>query len=242
MRCGIIVDMIRLKTVAIIAILGVSSLALAGKDAGKEARKLIPKLGGKSWKGREKAQDELILLFAEHGGKVVAAVADSVVASKDPEIAMRLNSILKRMAPDHVRLGERGFLGVSLGKIQGAVKVGDQVYEPVDIIAILPRTTAALAGLTSGERILSIDDIKCTRDVGVEDIVRYISSRGPGGKIRFVNLTKDKKVKARVVVLGDRPKQPNDPPLEDVKKFMMEEWLKAELRGARRRAEQSAKE
>ncbi len=211
-------------------------------DAFKKVSKLIPELGAKDWNAREEAQEKIFLLFAKDASSAVAAVAAGFVSTKDPEIAMRLDSVLKRMAPDHVRLGERGFLGVSLGKLHGAVKVGDIVYEPVDIIAVLPGTTAALAGLTGGERILSIDDINCTRDVGVEAVVRYISSRGPGGKIRFVNLMKDKKVKARVVVLGDRPKRPDDPPLEDVKKFMMEEWLNAELRRARRRGKQSAKE
>lgn len=235
--------MIKGQILTVVLVFGVALLALAeDKDAGEQARKLIPELGGKSWQGREKAQEQLLLLFAKHSDAVVAAVADSIVVASDPEIEMRLNAILKRMAPDHVRLGQRGFLGVSLAKLPGQVKVGDRVYEPVDIVNVLPATTAAAAGIENGERILSIDDINCTHDVSVEDVVRYISSRGPGGEIRFVNLTTDKKVKARVVILGNRPNLGDDMPLEEIQQFMMQEWLNAELRSARKRSEAPAKE
>jgi hypothetical protein len=42
-----------------------------------------------------------------------------------------------------------------------------------------------------------------------------------------------------VVVLGERPGRPGDPQLETIKKFMMEEWLKAEMRRAVEKVEPS---
>ena len=208
-----------------------------------KAQKLIPKLGGKSWKDREKAQEQIIRLFAEKGQPVVSAMADGVLGVKDPEIKMRLESLLKRMAPDHVRTGERGFIGISLAKLHGPVKVGDVIYDPIDIVNALQGSVGRAAGLIGGERILSMDEVVVTADVTVQDAVYYISSRGPGAELKLMYLTKDKKVKVLGIVLGERPFQRGDLTGDAVRAFMMKEWLATELRRAtaRRSTEMPAK-
>jgi C-terminal processing protease CtpA/Prc len=222
------------------AILSVSAVALAGGNKTSErVKKLIPELGAKSFSGRERAQTEIFRLFVKDSTNAVRAVAQGVASIKDPEVELRLNAILLRMAPDYVRLGQRGFLGVSLSRTGKPVKVGETTYSPIDIVNVLHGSCAKDAGITGGERILSVDDVDCTDDVEVNDIVRYISSRGPNGVIKLINLLPNKKVKMRVVVLGERPGRPGDPQLETIKKFMMEEWLKAEMRRAVEKVEPS---
>ncbi len=222
--------------------LAAACAAEAGGGTFEKVEKLIPALGAGKWKQREKAQDDIFLAFAADSEPAVAAVAVALARERDPEIKLRLEKILHRMAPEHVRTGERGFLGVSLGKTGGPVKVGNEFYGPVDIVGVLAGSAAAAAGISAGERILLIDDVKCTASTTVEDAVKYISSRGPGAKVKFVNLTVDKKVKARTIVLGDRPPQPNDPPEEVVKEFMMSEWLKSVQRRAALMLEEGPKD
>jgi len=206
-----------------------------------EVRKLVPKLGADTWKAREEAQEDIFLLFAKDTDPAVTAVAVAFMTEKDPEIKARLEKILHRMAPDHVRLGKRGFLGVSLGKLKGAVKVGEELYDPIDVVNVLPGTSAQAAGLVNGERILSIDEFKCTAGTTVEDVVKYISSRGPGAQLKFINLTPDNKVKARVIELGNRPSDTSDLPEEEIKSYMMEEWLELQLKKAAKVMEEEEK-
>lgn len=212
-------------------------LPAAGADDKLAVRvdELAGGLGGKSWEMREKAQDDLLLLFVEKGEGVASLVAEHFVKAADPEVKARLNAILRRMAPEYIRLGKRGFLGVSLGRSGELVKVGDTVYDPVDIMGVMPASVAKYAGFAGGERILSMDDIKCTGEVGVEDAVRYISSRGPGGLIKLVLLLKDKKVVARTIKLGERPRMDGEPEAEEISRIMFEEWLKTEIRRATER-------
>jgi len=218
----------------IIAGLFLAAVGVGGAfgGTGEKVAELITQLGAKEWKTREEAQDKIFLLFARDAEPAADAVARGFLAENDPEIKLRLEKILNRMAPEHVRRGERGFLGVSLGKLKGPVKVGDEIYHPIDIVAVLAGTSAQAAGIINGERILRIDDFKCEEATTVEDVVKYISSKGPGAKLRFVNLTPDKKVKARTIVLGERPSRPEDPADETVREYMMSEWLTAVLRKA----------
>lgn len=214
-----------------------------GDDQGsyEKVSRLIPKLGADSWKDREKAQEDIFVIFASDSQAAAAAVAEGYIRSKDPEIRLRLEKVLNRMAPEHVRLGERGFLGVSLGKVGGTVKVGEEIYGPIDIVSVLPDTSASKAGITPGERILEIDDFKCRQETTVEDVVKFISAQGPGSIVRFVNLTRDKQVKARTILLGERPKQPDDPSTESVKEYMMTEWREGVLRKAKAKIEAEEK-
>ena len=209
-----------------------------------EVRELIPKLGAKEWKDREKAQEDIFLLFAKEADPAATAVAAAFIIEKDPEIKVRLEKMLNRMAPDHVLTGKRGFLGVSLGKLKGTVKVGEEIYDPIDVVNVLSGTSAEAAGMVNGERILSIDEFKCISGTTVEDVVKYISSRGPGARIKFTNLTLDNKVKARVIELGQRPDQPNDLPDEEIKSYMMQEWIDLQMKKAEKvlNEEEKAKE
>ena len=232
--------MFKLSILALIsAFFGFSALASEDADIMVKAQKLIPKLGGKNWKDREKAQEQIILLFAEKGQPVVSTIADGVLRVKDPEIKMRLESLLKRMAPDHVRTGERGFIGISLAKLHGPVKVGDAIYHPIDIVNVLHGSVGRAAGLIGGERILSMDEVVVTADVSVADAVSYISSRGPGAELKLTYLTRDKKVKVLGIVLGKRIFRPGDLVGDAVRDYMMKEWLATELRRATLRSEET---
>ena len=231
--------MSRISKLLILAVICIAACLHAGEEVSERAAKLIPELGGKSWKGREKAQEQLLRLFVSDGASVAAAVADGVLSSKDPEIKTRLDALLPRMAPEYVRLGNRGFLGVNLGKVKGPVKVGDKTYAPIDMVTVLQNTSAREAGFVGGERILRIDDFDCTTEISVEKMVKYISSRGPKAEISIMYLLPDKTVKVKVVVLGERPPMQNDPALETVKTFMREEWMESVMRGAKKRKKQA---
>jgi len=76
------------------------------KIAGR-VNELVERLGAKSWELREKAQDDLLVLYGEKGSKVTEIVAERLVKAADPEVKARLSAILRRMAPEYIRLGSK---------------------------------------------------------------------------------------------------------------------------------------
>lgn len=213
---------------SIFAALSLAVLPVLGEDGAikEELDGLILELGHKKWTVREKAESEIAGLLSSKGDQAVCAAAEKMASSADPEVKKRLERVLLKSAPECVREGRRGFLGVNLAGPEKAVKAGDTVFFPLLVSGVVPESAAGKAGFMENDRILSVDDVQCRGGLSVEDMVLYISSRGEGSVVKVMRLAADGKVRLTQIKLEARPFSHNDRPLPEIKKQMFEEWLR----------------
>ncbi|MFQ5701838.1 MAG: Do family serine endopeptidase [Acidobacteriota bacterium] len=101
----------------------------------------------------------------------------------------------------------RGFLGVTIQDIQTEMRAEDREYFRLEgrqgafIQSVTPGQPAAAAGLQRGDAIVRVDDEEIT---GSDDLIRTISSKSPGAKVRL-GIVRDGKERDVAAKLINRP-------------------------------------
>lgn len=195
---------------------------------------LIPGLGAPTWQEREAAQAALAAVATEQREEFLSAGFSAAATNQDPEVLYRLEEILKSIPPEHIRQGRKGFLGVSLSGMRGPVTIEDRIVVPIDIVSVLPNTVAQTNGLQTGDMLLQVDDTACGEGFGVQELVSYISAKAPGESISLILWSQGKKVTQKIS-LGERPPMPQDPPADETRQKLIDEWFKQNVRKAKER-------
>jgi C-terminal processing protease CtpA/Prc len=178
---------------------------------GKAAGELIPLLGHERTNVRHLAEDRLKKLLETDAALVESVCYHAYSHSPDPEIRMRVRSVLIEYAVHW----SKSFLGIRLLSTKSPDAQGNlvRIYK---ISQIQPKSPAARNGLQLDDIIRSIDHIEMAGSNSAEVFSKYLATLQPGTKvtIRYERMGKAKEVAiplGRRAVQADQEAPPPDP-------------------------------
>lgn len=224
----------KLKTILLLLILSLPLLILAEDGKTKEAEKqisaLVGDLGAEKFEQREESQSKLVTQGFEMPDFTIQKCLNDYISNKDPEIRFRLKNVLRILVLKKY-FRQKGFIGISMQEGRIPVKIGDEVFLPVEIVTVIPDFPAEKSGFNAGDQILKVDGKICNEKFQSAALVNYISSAKAGTTMTFLLLSGDKQV-AKEVVIAERPALPNEPTIEEQQEEFFRNWFKANLKKA----------
>jgi hypothetical protein len=223
-----------LKVLSLLIIFSLPPVILAQdekiNETGRQILALINSLGADKFELREEAQSELIEMGAGQYDLIIGKCLESHMKIKDPEIRFRLKNILRSLVIKR-EFRQKGFVGISMQPNRAPLKIGNEVFLPIEIISVMPDLPAEKGGVNAGDLILKVDAKTCNEKFQTTEIVKYISAMKPGTVITFLLQSNGEQV-TKEIVIAERPVLPNEPTIEEQQDEFFRNWLKSNLKKA----------
>jgi len=221
-----------LKVLSLLIIFSLPPVILAEDSKIKENEQqisaLITGLGSEKFEVREDSQAKLLDLGEKHYELIVNKCLESHIRIKDPEIRFRLKNILRPLVIKR-EFRQKGFVGISMQPNRAPLKIGNEVFLPIEIINVMPDLPAEKSGVNAGDLILKLDGKACNEKFQTTEIVNYISATKPGTVMTFLLQSEGKQV-TKEVIIAERPALPNEPTIEEQQEEFFRNWLKVNLK------------
>ena len=158
---------------------------------------MVKKLGNPDFLEREKAQKQLQAWIHKLKARSILPLKDHYLSSKSPEVRARLLKLLERSVNENHGIITRGFVGIQMAPIKGAVSIAQ----------VQPNTPAAKHGLLNGDIIAKVDDedlskIIETDEAAMEFFSAYIKAKRAGDTVTL-HIQRNNKPQKIEIVLGD---------------------------------------
>lgn len=198
---------------------------------------LVETLGDEDFQQREAAQEKLSAWAKGKGKETFNEFEQLKQSNKSPEVKMRLDNVMEGMAIYEPIAGTRGFIGVTMNPMLGAVMVR----------SVHPGTPAEKKGLKVGDEIIKVDKTDLTKfKVNIQQATNffsdYVKKKNAGDKLTLKIRRGDEEIDIELK-LGDYDKLmkmnnmgniapwggPLNPRLQQIPKFKQNQFLELEL-------------
>lgn len=160
-------------------------------------------LGSEDFKQREKAQADLLSWVKKNPNERVRELLRASSDSEDPEVRERCMEILRNLAADDYALEGDGYLGVQMDDRMIEVPGDKQQRWVVFVLAVVPDSAAAKAGLRAGDAMVSLEG-ESWPEAWARHFSERIRKRKPGTRVRL-GVLREGVMQDMRVELGRRP-------------------------------------
>ena len=184
----------------IVTAFSIVSLGLMG-SAVAVPQDLIDGLGNESYQHREKAEVELAKWAKKEGEKGLDELSTLKKKMQSPEVISRLDNVISSVVIFKAIPGTRGYMGVSLTPMPGAVV----------ITGVMPDTPADKAGFQPNDRIVWLDGHDLSKknnhlNETMDFVLGYVKNKKAGEKLT-VKLERNGEMLTKILKLADYDKE-----------------------------------
>jgi C-terminal processing protease CtpA/Prc len=199
-----------------------------GAASSPEIQQLVGKLGAKTFRERETAEQKLLKLGDDDHQAVLGQCLRAYAVSSDPEVKLRAREIMAKLVDKHLFNRPRGYVGLQIQAASVAGADGKQV-RAIQANGVLADGSAQRAGMQAGDLILKLDQLDFADDASTHQFVNYIQSRQPGVTVTLT-IQRDGANQTMELTLGELPAERRSEILTPSKgKAFFEDWLRTQL-------------